>query len=562
MIKKLWPYLRPYKKWFILGIICSAAEAVFELLIPLVMARIVDVGIQSGDASYTVRMGALMVAMALVSLGFGISAAYLSAKTGQGFGANLRAAEYDRIQEYSFSNIERFSTASLITRLTSDINAMQLTMMMGMRLLVRAPVMLVSALVLSLLISVQLSRVFLVAIPILAIVVFLILLKVGPLFRKLQEKTDSLNLSVQENLTAIRVVKSFVREDYEKQKFDARNTDLRRASETAFGRVVINMPIMMLVIYGSIIAIMWFGGHMVDSGTLEIGLLTTFFTYVGQILVSLMMVSMIFMMLTRSVACGRRIVEVLDETPDINDDHCDTTARVKDGSIRFDHVYFKYDPNSPEWNLEDINLDIEAGQTIGIIGGTGSAKSTLVQLIPRLYEATKGNVSVGGRDVRRYSMEHLRDSCAMVLQKNTLFSGTVRENLLWGNENATQEEIEQACRIACVDEFIDRLANGYDTDLGQGGVNVSGGQKQRLCIARALLKKPKVLILDDSTSAVDMATEIIIAQRIASVCDADQIIVMDDGKISAVGKHEDLMENSEIYRDVYLSQQEGGNIDG
>ncbi|MCB6900463.1 ABC transporter ATP-binding protein/permease [bacterium 210917-DFI.7.65] len=578
MIKKLWPYLRPYKKWFILGIICSAAEAVFELLIPLVMARIVDVGIQSGDASYTVRMGALMVAMALVSLGFGISAAYLSAKTGQGFGANLRAAEYDRIQEYSFSNIERFSTASLITRLTSDINAMQLTMMMGMRLLVRAPVMLVSALVLSLLISVQLSRVFLVAIPILAIVVFLILLKVGPLFRKLQEKTDSLNLSVQENLTAIRVVKSFVREDYEKQKFDARNTDLRRASETAFGRVVINMPIMMLVIYGSIIAIMWFGGHMVDSGTLEIGLLTTFFTYVGQILVSLMMVSMIFMMLTRSVACGRRIVEVLDETPDINDDHCDTTARVKDGSIRFDHVYFKYDPNSPEWNLEDINLDIEAGQTIGIIGGTGSAKSTLVQLIPRLYEATKGNVSVGGRDVRRYSMEHLRDSCAMVLQKNTLFSGTVRENLLWGNENATQEEIEQACRIACVDEFIDRLANGYDTDLGQGGVNVSGGQKQRLCIARALLKKPKVLILDDSTSAVDMATDakirrafatelkkttkIIIAQRIASVCDADQIIVMDDGKISAVGKHEDLMENSEIYRDVYLSQQEGGNIDG
>ena len=576
MIKKLWPYLRPYKKWFILGIICSAAEAVFELLIPLVMARIVDVGIQSGDASYTVRMGALMVAMALVSLGFGISAAYLSAKTGQGFGANLRAAEYDRIQEYSFSNIERFSTASLITRLTSDINAMQLTMMMGMRLLVRAPVMLVSALVLSLLISVQLSRVFLVAIPILAIVVFLILLKVGPLFRKLQEKTDSLNLSVQENLTAIRVVKSFVREDYEKQKFDARNTDLRRASETAFGRVVINMPIMMLVIYGSIIAIMWFGGHMVDSGTLEIGLLTTFFTYVGQILVSLMMVSMIFMMLTRSVACGRRIVEVLDETPDINDDHCDTTARVKDGSIRFDHVYFKYDPNSPEWNLEDINLDIEAGQTIGIIGGTGSAKSTLVQLIPRLYEATKGSVSVGGRDVHRYSMEHLRDSCAMVLQKNTLFSGTVRENLLWGNENATQEEIEQACRIACVDEFIDRLDNGYDTELGQGGVNVSGGQKQRLCIARAILKQPKVLILDDSTSAVDTATEakireglkaklpemtkIIIAQRISSVRSADQIVILDDGKINAVGTHEQLLAENRIYQEIYHSQQEGGAL--
>ena len=587
MIKRLWPYLRPYQKWFALGIFCSAAEAVFELLIPLVMAQIVDVGIRNGDGTYTVRMGILMVVMALISLTFGISASYFAAFTGQGFGAKLRAAEYEHIQEFAFSNIERFSTASLITRLTSDVNAMQMTVMMGMRLLVRAPVMLISALVLSLLISVRLSSVFLAAIPLLIVVVGIILVRVGPMFKKLQEKTDSLNLVVQENLTAIRVVKSFVREGYEKEKFARRNEDLKKASETAFGRVVINMPLMMLIIYGTIIAIMWFGGQMVAAGDLEIGLLTTFFTYVTQILMSLIMVSMIFMMMTRSVACARRIVEVLDETPDITDDEAKTDtdengvkspACVRDGSIDFDHVSFKYDPSSPEWTLEDIDLHIKSGQTVGVLGGTGSGKTTLVSLIPRLYEATEGTVSVGGRPVKDYTMEHLRDACAVVLQKNTLFSGTIRDNLLWGNENATQEEIEAACRAACVDEFIDRMPNGYDTDLGQGGVNVSGGQKQRLCIARAILKKPKVLILDDSTSAVDMATDakirqafatelkdttkIIIAQRIASVCEADQIIVLDDGRVSAVGTHDELMETSEIYRDVYTSQQEGGSIDG
>ena len=578
MIKKLWPYVRPYRKWLILGIACSAAEAVFELLIPLAMAKIVDVGIQQGNAAYTVQMGVAMIVMALVSLCFGVGASYCASLTGMGFGANIRAAQYGHIQDFAFSNIERFSTASLITRLTSDVNQLQLTLMMGMRLLVRAPVMLISALILSVLISLQLSRVFLVAIPLLVVLVAILLMRVGPMFRSLQEKTDRLNLVVQENLTAIRVVKSFVRERHEKDKFAARNDDLRSASEKAFGTVVVNMPMMMLIIYGTIIAILWFGGHMVSAGTLQVGLLTTFFTYVVQISISLMMVSMIFMMMSRSVACAKRVTEVLDEQPDIADDHCDSTLRVKNGDLRVDHVYFKYDPKSPEWNLTDINLDIRSGQTVGIIGGTGSAKSTLVQLIPRLYEATEGSVSVGGHHVRSYSMEHLRDACAMVLQKNTLFSGTIRENLLWGNENATQEEIEHACRIACVDEFIDRMENGYDTDLGQGGVNVSGGQKQRLCIARAILKKPKVLILDDSTSAVDMATDakirhafatelkdttkIIIAQRIASVCEADQIIVLDDGKISAVGTHDELMKTSEIYRDVYTSQQEGGSIDG
>ncbi len=588
MIKRLWPYLRPYKKWFALGVACSAAEAVFELLIPLVMARIVDVGIRSGDSAYTIRMGAIMVAMALISLTLGIAASYFASYTGMAFGAKVRAAEYEHIQDFAFSNIERFSTASLITRLTSDINAMQMTVMMGMRLLVRAPVMLVSALVLALMISTRLSQTFLVAIPLLIVVVGIIIVRVGPMFKLLQEKTDSLNLSVQENLTAIRVVKSFVREDHEKEKFAVRNEDLKRASETAFGRVVVNMPLMMLIIYGAIIAIMWNGGHMVAAGELEIGLLTTFFTYVTQILMSLIMVSMIFMMLTRSVACARRIIEVLDETPDITDEKAvsvtdegtgeSVAAAVADGRVDFDHVSFKYDANSPEWTLRDIDLHIESGQTVGILGGTGSGKSTLVSLIPRLYEASEGTVSVGGRPVEEYTTEHLRDSCAMVLQKNTLFSGTIRENLLWGKEDASQEEIEHACRAACVDEFIGRMPQGYDTDLGQGGVNVSGGQKQRLCIARAILKQPKVLILDDSTSAVDMATDakiraafaaelkdttkIIIAQRVASVRDADQIVVLDEGRISAVGDHETLLRESEIYRDVYTSQQEGGSANG
>lgn len=561
-----------------LGILCSGAEAVFELLLPLVMASIVDTHIPAGDTSAIFRNGALMVGMALLSMFLGVSAAFLAARAGQGFGANLRQAQYDHIQEFAFRNIEKFSTASLITRLTSDCNTMQMTLMLSMRMLVRAPVMLVSALVLAIGISTQLSRVFLVALPLLAVVILFIILEVAPKFKTLQERTDGLNLVVQENLNAIRVVKSFVRQDFENEKFEQRNTGLRNISEQAFGRVVINMPVMMLITYGTIIAVMWYGAPMVQAGTLEVGLLTTFFTYITQVLMSLMMVSMIMMMLTRSVACGKRIIEVLEEKPDIRDNAADADARVEDGSIDFDHVWFKYNTSSEAWNLEDIDLHIKSGQTVGIIGATGSAKSTLVQLIPRLYEATEGTVRVGGRPVSDYTMEHLRDACAMVLQKNTLFSGTIRENLMWGNEHATQEEIDAACAAACADEFIGRLPGGLDMDLGQGGVNVSGGQKQRLCIARAILKKPKVLILDDSTSAVDTATDakirqafrsqlpdttkIIIAQRIISVMDADLILVMDDGRISAMGTHQELMETSEIYRDVYQSQQEGASIDG
>ena len=578
MIKRLWPYARPYLPLILCGVFCAAAEAVFELLIPLVMSDIVDIGIKNGDVTFILQKGGLMVVMALVSMAFGIGSAAFSARAGQGFGANVRKAEYDHIQDFSFSNIEKFSTASLVTRLTNDVNNLQMTLMMGMRILVRAPVMLVSALFLSIRISRELSNVFLVALPLLVVVVMTILVRTGPLFRALQEKTDALNLVVQENLTGIRVVKSFVREGHEQEKFSQRNRDLKNTSQKAFGAVVMNMPIMMLIINGTIIAVMWFGGHLVNTGALDTGKLMTYFTYISQIMISLMMVSMIFMMMTRSIACAKRVVEVLEEQPAITDEKADMEARVEDGSIDFSGVSFKYHPESSDWVLRDIDLHIPSGATVGILGGTGSGKTSLVSLIPRLYEAGEGTVRVGGRPVCDYTMEHLRDEVSMVLQKNVLFSGTIRENLLWGKEQATEEELWAACRAACADEFLSRMPEGLDTDLGQGGVNVSGGQKQRLTIARAILKKPKVLILDDSTTAVDTATDakireafrtslgdttkIIIAQRVTSVMDADLIVVMDQGRIVAQGKHETLMKTCGIYREVYESQQEGVSIGG
>ena len=578
MLKKLWTYARPYRGWIFAGVLCSAAEAVFELLIPLVMSDIVDVGIAAGDRDYILHKGLLMVGMALVSLAFGVGSAVLSSVAGQGFGAKLRQAEYAHIQTFAFSNIEKFSTASLVTRLTNDVNNMQMTLMFGMRLLVRAPVMLVAALILSIRISYQLSSVFLVALPLLTVVVTVILVRAGPLFRTLQERTDALNLVVQENLTGIRVVKSFVRQDHEEEKFSRRNQDLKNASQRAFGVVVVNMPIMMLIVYGTIIAVMWFGGKMVYAGDLDAGKLMTYFTYITQIMMSLMMVSMIFMMLTRSVACAKRIVEVLDEEPAIRNDHAQEGAAVENGSIDFDHVSFRYAEESAEWVLRDVDLHIRAGQTVGILGGTGSGKTSLVSLIPRLYEAQEGTVSVGGCPVASYTMEHLRDAVSVVLQKNTLFSGTIRENLRWGDPGASEEELWNACRAACADEFLERMPDGLDTDLGQGGVNVSGGQKQRLCIARAILKQPKVLILDDSTSAVDTATDakirqafarelkdttkLIIAQRVTSVMDADWIVVLDEGRVAAQGTHQELLETCPIYREVYESQQEGAGIGG
>lgn len=591
MIRKLAPYTKGYRVYILLGILCSAGEAVLELMLPKAMSSIVDYGISgnggAGDRTYILTMGLKMVLMALICLALGVGAAALAAKAGMGFGANVREAEYRQVQRFSFSNIEHFSTASLITRLTNDVSSVQMTLMMGMRMLVRAPVMLITALVMALRISLQLSQIFLVILLLLALMVFIILRYVGPFFTSLQKATDGLNLVVQEDLNAIRVVKSFVREDREKEKFFQRSETLRQTAERAFGFVVTFIPMVNLIMGGTIVSIMWLGGHYVAGGQMLSGDLLAFFTYASEILMALMMVAMVMMVLTRSIACGKRIVEVLEEQPEITDDDAvkeitgDGTKReltLSDGSIRFDHVYFKYHPDSAEWNLTDIDFSIASGMTVGILGGTGSAKSTLVSLIPRLYEATEGAVYVGGHNVKDYTMETLREGCAMVLQKNTLFSGTIRDNLRWGDENATDQEMEAACRMACADEFISRMPDGYDTRIEQGGTNVSGGQKQRLCIARAILRKPKVLILDDSTSAVDTATDakiraalkealpgstkLIIAQRISSVMDADVILVLDDGKISGMGTHEQLMASNQIYREVYQSQQEGVSIDG
>ena len=591
MIRKLAPYTKGYRVYILLGILCSAGEAVLELMLPKAMSNIVDYGIGgnggAGDRTYILTMGLKMVLMALICLALGVGAAALAAKAGMGFGANVREAEYRQVQRFSFSNIEHFSTASLITRLTNDVSSVQMTLMMGMRMLVRAPVMLITALVMALRISLQLSQIFLLILPLLALMVFIVLRYVGPFFTSLQKATDGLNLVVQEDLNAIRVVKSFVREDREKGKFFQRSETLRQTAERAFGFVVTFIPMVNLIMGGTIVSIMWLGGHYVAGGQMLSGDLLAFFTYASEILMSLMMVAMVMMVLTRSIACGKRIVEVLEEQPEITDDDAvkeiadDGTEReltLSDGSIRFDHVYFKYHPDSAEWNLTDIDFSIASGMTVGILGGTGSAKSTLVSLIPRLYEATEGAVYVGGHNVKDYTMETLREGCAMVLQKNTLFSGTIRDNLRWGDENATDQEMETACRMACADEFISRMPDGYDTRIEQGGTNVSGGQKQRLCIARAILRKPKVLILDDSTSAVDTATDakiraalkealpgstkLIIAQRISSVMDADVILVLDDGKISGMGTHEQLMASNQIYREVYQSQQEGVSIDG
>ena len=574
MIKKLAPYTKGYRLLMLLAIACSAGEAVLELLLPQVMSDIVDVGIATGDRAYILTAGVKMILMALLALACGVGAAALAARASMGFGAALRRAEYEQVQRFSFANIERFSTASLVTRLTNDVASVQMTTFMGMRMLVRAPTMLVTALVMALIISTRLSQVFLVVIPLLVIAVVIVIKRVGPFFTSLQGATDQLNLVVQEDLNAIRVVKSFVREAQEKEKFTQRSEKLRSMAERAFGFVVLFMPVMMILMGGTITAVMWIGGHYVWEGTLLSGDLIAFFTYMSEILMSLMMVSVVLMMLTRAIACGKRIAEVLEEKPRITDEQADPALKVEDGSIRFDHVYFKYHDTAEAWNLEDVSFTVPSGATVGILGGTGSAKTTLVSMIPRLYDVNGGAVYVGGHNVKDYTMEALRDGCAMVLQKNTLFSGTIRENLRWGREDATDQEMEEACRMACADEFISRMPDGYDTHIEQGGTNVSGGQKQRLCIARALLKKPRVLILDDSTSAVDTATDakirrafaqripgttkIIIAQRISSVQDADRIIVMDNGRVEAFDTHENLLKKSDLYREIYETQTSGG----
>ena len=529
-----------------------------------------DTGIGNKDISYVLKVGGQMVLYALFALLCGALAARFAALGGLGFGSELRRGLFYKLQTYSFKNLDRFRTASLVTRLTADVNNIQNAFMMIIRVAVRAPFMLVCATWMAFKINHSLVSVFLVAIPVLGTALAVIACMAFPRFTAMLKRYDGLNASVQENLISIRVVKAFVRSDYEKKKFKEANDGLRDSSIRAEKVLAFNGPFMQITIYACIIAILWFGGNHIINGTMQTGELISFISYVTQILMSLMMISMIFVMLVMSKASLVRIGEVLEEVPDIQDGK---ETEVKDGSITFENVSFRYNGGAEENVLQNINLSIRSGETIGIIGGTGSAKSTLVQLIPRLYDASEGRVLVGGKDVRDYSIHVLRDAVSMVLQKNVLFSGSIRDNLRWGNENSTQEEIEEACESAQADGFVKSFPDGYDTDLGQGGVNVSGGQKQRLCIARALLKHPKIIILDDSTSAVDTATDakiraalrkdlkgttaLIIAQRISSVEDADRILVLNDGKISDFDTHENLMKNSEIYREVYESQKKG-----
>ena len=573
MIKQFAPCVKKYWWAALLSPLTVIIEVLLEVRIPMLMSQIVDTGITNQDLQYVVNMGVQMVAFALCSLAAGALSAWFASIAGMGLGAGLRQGMFDRVQDFAFSNVDRFSTASLVTRLTTDVNRVQMTFMMLIRVCVRAPVMLVSATVLAWQLNGELVTVFLIAIPVLGGMLALIATRAFPRFQVMLEKFDGLNARVQETLMAIRVVKAFVRSKFEKEKFEVTNDDLKRASIMAEKILVWNGPLMTLAMYACIVAIVWFGGKLIAFGSMETGQLMSFISYVTQILMSLIMITNTFVMIVMSKASANRICEVLQEMPDISDAQADPALAVPDGSIEMRHVFFRYNQEAEKPVLSDISLSIRSGETIGVIGGTGSAKSTLVQMIPRLYEAEEGEVLVGGHNVKDYTLDHLRGAVAMVLQKNVLFSGTIRENLLWGNPEATDEELIEACKAAQAHEFVMAFPDGYETNLGQGGVNVSGGQKQRLCIARALLKNPKILILDDSTSAVDTATDskirealrahrsdtttIIIAQRVTSVCEADRIIVLDDGKINDIGTHSELLARNQIYQEVYYSQQEG-----
>ncbi len=546
-------------------------EVVMETVIPLLMARIIDVGIAERNLSYVLTVGLLMVGLSCVSLAFGALGARFSAVAALGFSRNLRRRLFRRVQDFSFSNIDHFSTSSLVTRLTTDVTNVQNTYQMIIRMCVRAPFMLISGTIMACFINLRLSSIFFIVIPLLGAMLTIIAVSAYPRFRAMLHQYDLLNGTVQENLIGIRVVKSFVRGSFEDKKFTGAADSVRRTQLAAEKVVILNLPLMQIVVYACIIVSLWFGGRMIVGGTLLTGELVSFITYVTQILMSLMMLSMVFVMLVLSRASIARITEVLAEEPEITSPEGEALSAVKDGSVEFRGVSFSYLKDPSNCVLSDVNLRIQSGQVVGILGGTGSSKTTLVSLIPRLYDTTAGSVLVGGADVRSYGLETLRDSVAMVLQKNVLFSGTIRENLRWGNAQASDEELKAACIAADADEFVSTLPDGYDTQLGQGGVNLSGGQKQRLCIARALLKKPRILILDDSTSAVDTATDarirsalrnslpqttkIIIAQRIASVQDADVIYVLDNGRINGSGTHEELLRTNSIYREVYESQQ-------
>lgn len=575
MVKKLLAQTKGYRICSLLSPLLILVEVILEVQIPFVMAEMVDQGISGGQGvDFIVREGLKMIVMALVSLAAGAGAARFAAMAGMGFGANLRSAVFSKIQDFSFANIDRFSTPSLITRMTTDINTIQMGYTMVIRIVVRSPLMLCMAFSKAFEINSTLATVFAVSAPILAVLLILIFLTAMPRFKRLMKKYDGLNASIQETLIGSRVVKAFVRAKHEKDKFQLSNDELKSASIAAEKIVILSGPFMQIAVYGCTLGILWFGSNLVVEGSLEVAALTSFITYIHNIFMSLMMMSMIFVMFTMGRTSLVRVGEVLSEVPDISDDSADPSILVENGDIDMENVCFKYKKNGKKNVINNINLHIKSGETIGIIGGTGSAKTTLVQMIPRLYDVTEGVVKVGGRPVADYTLKNLRDSVAMVLQVNLLFSGTIEENLRWGNENATPEEIENACKIAQAHDFVTSFPDGYQTNLGQGGVNLSGGQKQRLCIARALLKSPKVLILDDSTSAVDTATDakiregfkanhsdvtkIIVAQRLSSVQHADKIIVLDDGEINAIGTHDELLATNEIYSEVYKSQQEGG----
>lgn len=572
MLKTLGTQIKEYKKVSILTPIFVICEVIMELLIPLLMASIIDKGVSVGNMNHVFIVGGIMVVMAVFSLLFGVLNGKTAAKASAGFAKNLRKSMFENIQSFSFSNIDKYSTAGLVTRMTTDVTNVQNAYQMVLRMCTRAPMMLICAVIMCISISPKLSSLFFVAIIFLGICLALIIKNAHPIFMKVFQKYDDLNASVQENVSAIRVVKAYVREDYEVKKFEKAADNVYKLFVKAESILSCNMPVMMLSVYACIIGLSWFGAQMIVRGNLTTGQLVSLFSYIMNIMISLMMLSMVFVMITMSKASAQRIAEVLEEKSDLtNPDSPD--FEIKNGDIDFNNVSFAYKKGSEKYVLQDIDLHIKSGETVGVIGGTGSSKSSLVNLISRLYDVSEGEVLVGGKDVRTYDIETLRNEVSVVLQKNVLFSGTIKENLRWGDKNASDEEIVRACELACADEFIDTLPDKYDTYIEQGGTNVSGGQKQRLCIARALLKKPKILILDDSTSAVDTATDakirsafakeipnttkIIIAQRISSVQDADKIIVLDNGKISGFGTHEELLENNEIYADVYNSQMKG-----
>lgn len=571
-MRKILSYFSPYKKPIVIAVAFMLLDVVCEVIQPTLMSNIVGKGIQSGNIPYILGTGAIMILTALIAIVAGFGNARNSAIAGVGFAANLRRGLFEKVQQFSFKNIDDFSTASLATRLTNDVTLMQNSAIMGLRLMIRAPLMFIFAMIMAVRMNAELAVILCIIIPAVVLSLAFIIRKAMPLFDKMQGRVDALNGSVQENLTNVRVVKSFVRQDYEKEKFETANNRLMEASLRAMNVVIFNMPVLMFIMNMSAVSVIWFGGGQVIEGSLNVAEMTAFINYIFQILMSLMMLSMMFILFSRASASFKRAREVLETEIDLTDSENAESAPKIRGDVEFDHVSFKYAAEHEEYILKDISFTAKAGEVIAIIGGTGAGKSSLVQLIPRLYDATEGAVRIDGKDVRGYTVESLRSQIGVVLQKNTLFSGTIAQNLHWGNPHATDEEIVEAAKAAQAHDFIESFPNGYDTWIEQGGVNVSGGQKQRLCIARAMLKKPPILILDDSTSAVDTATEqrirqafdttlkdtttFIIAQRISSVKDADKIIILSDGKVSAIGTHDELLKNNEEYQEIYYSQQE------